>query len=678
MKRTLIPGLMLLAAFTLTNCSEQLVPPVQEDDVIVEETPSTEATEEEILGIPFEVYANASDEELETKTTNVNGDDKTSWELEDAIYVYHAPAGSTGDFTKHYKFKMRDLEENLFGGALAANTTLLADKSYDWYFIYPNNEDGSGSASTGNTKVSTKVVIGAEKGTDDKYVQNVSDVNEKTAGIYYPMYGKATTLGEQNPKVKMKHLSSLIALKVVNQGDSPKEDLTANRDGNEKNILIKELTFSVPSVTAIGSDGKSGKQTSLPIVGAFTVDITGNPEYTEIKNESSHTVTLKLPREIEIEPGNDATFYLAVRPFDARSIDRSTNLPDPILEVTINGSKRQVTIPAGKAKFEAGKVTTLRVPVKLDHPKRSGATSGKPFEVKMPVSTQPVNVNGEIVDAYIVPNGKSLTIKGTVRDLINAFDAGFYASCWQGKKAAMTVTKINLEMPNYKNGTVSGYTPIGSYGPLINELETIVKKIVSDAVGGGIGGWIAAGGAWLIAEPILKGMLAAGISRDSGLIKLTQFMDPSTITFVNIIENGATDAAQTIIIMDESPIFKEVGETQVNNLLSERFAFGGYTPVFNELKAAALNGECNKTIETIYNKLENRIGDESFDLEGVGEFKVWPIFAAIFPNAETMASILGDLKVSVDIGTCTYPGLEALDENAATYPVVFWGINSDL
>ena len=296
----------------------------------------------------------------------------------------------------------------------------------------------------------------------------------------------------------------------------------------------------------------------------------------------------------------------------------------------------------------------------------------------MPVSTQPVNVNGEIVDAYIVPNGKSLTIKGTVRDLINAFDAGFYASCWQGKKAAMTVTKINLEMPNYKNGTVSGYTPIGSYDPLINELETIVKKIVSDAVGGGIGGLIAAGGAWLIAEPILKGMLAAGISRDSGLIKLTQFMDPSTITFVNIIENGATDAAQTIIIMDESPIFKEVGETQVNNLLSERFAFGGYTPVFNELKAAALNGECNKTIETIYNKLENRIGDESFDLEGVGEFKVWPIFAAIFPNAETMASILGDLKVSVDIGTCTYPGLEALDENAATYPVVFWGINSDL
>ena len=102
MKRTLIPGLMLLAAFTLTNCSEQLAPPVQEDDVIVEETPSTEATEEEILGIPFEVYANASDEEVDTKTTNVDGGNYTAWEATDAIYVYHAPAGSTSGFTKNH------------------------------------------------------------------------------------------------------------------------------------------------------------------------------------------------------------------------------------------------------------------------------------------------------------------------------------------------------------------------------------------------------------------------------------------------------------------------------------------------------------------------------------------------------------------------------------------------
>ena len=38
MKRLSIVGLMLASAFALTNCSQEIVPPIQENDVIVDES----------------------------------------------------------------------------------------------------------------------------------------------------------------------------------------------------------------------------------------------------------------------------------------------------------------------------------------------------------------------------------------------------------------------------------------------------------------------------------------------------------------------------------------------------------------------------------------------------------------------------------------------------------------
>ena len=164
----------------------------------------------------------------------------------------------------------------------------------------------------------------------------------------------------------------------------------------------------------------------------------------------------------------------------------------------------------------------------------------------------------------------------------------------------------------------------------------------------------------------------SGISRDEDLIKLTQFMAAETITFSNIIENGAS-AGSPIIILDENPIYKEVGAIQINNLLTEKFTFNNHTPTFAELKSAVDTGEDNIGIQTIYAKLKDQIGDQTFELDGVGAFDVWQVFEAIFPDSASMAKSLGDIKISVDIGTCTYPG--STDENAATYPVIIWGMN---
>ena len=704
MKRTLIPGLMLLAAFTLTNCSEQLAPPVQEDDVIVEETPSTEATEEEILGIPFEVYANASDEEVDTKTSNDSGGNYTAWEATDAIYVYHAPAGSTSGFTKNHKFSMRDIEENLFGGALESNTVLQSNQSYDWYFIYPNKEEGLGSASTGNPKVSTTVVIGAEKGPDDKYVQKVKDINQKTAGIYYPMYGKATTSGEQNPKVKMKHLSSLIALKVVNQGDSPKEDLTSNRDGKEKKIVIKELTFSVPSVTATGSDGKSGTQTSLPIVGAFTVDITGNPVYTEIKDESSHTITLKLPRDIEIDPGADATFYLAVRPFTADSIKRSANLPDPILEVTINGSKRQVTIPAGKANFEAGKVTTLRVPVKLDHTKSSEDT--KQFLSFSNVEAPTLSVNGENVSAYKVGtknNQGSMTITGNVAELMNALPAGFYVSYYEGQNTAMTVTNLDLNIKNDNGGYIHFTDYPGLEEAITGQLQQEDDKVTFTL---NLGFWQREFDATDTAVKIVMDALETGIPRDASTeilnlkpIGLTEFIAPSTITFTKIVSNGASEG-KDILFLDESPIHKQIGSDAINNLFATKFPGATYeglidisngrnTPsaiTTSEVLYSVLNEqfsyEANNKLRTVYVSKEIEALGQKVTIKAYIELKA--IMDVFIKDAASLRSLLPKLKISLTIGTYPYSanpedyGTKRAPNQPNTdyYPLIFWGLDA--
>ena len=66
MKRRFIPGLVLAAAFTLTNCSEQLVTP-EKGPINVDGNIENITPPEEEVDIPFEVFANLG-ESPETKT----------------------------------------------------------------------------------------------------------------------------------------------------------------------------------------------------------------------------------------------------------------------------------------------------------------------------------------------------------------------------------------------------------------------------------------------------------------------------------------------------------------------------------------------------------------------------------------------------------------------------------
>ena len=75
MKRQIISwGMMLAAAFTLTNCAKEIDAPVQEP---------------ESVGYPFEIVASTVD----TKT--MNDGMSTKWVANDQINVFHAVSGGT-------------------------------------------------------------------------------------------------------------------------------------------------------------------------------------------------------------------------------------------------------------------------------------------------------------------------------------------------------------------------------------------------------------------------------------------------------------------------------------------------------------------------------------------------------------------------------------------------------
>lgn len=281
-------------------------------------------------------------------------------------------------------------------------------------------------------------------------------------------------------------------------------------------------------------------------------------------------------------------------------------------------------------------------------------------------------VNGEEVKAYIVgENGATggLTIRGVVRDLINALDAGFYASTWQGKKAAMTVDNLDLWLPEYdKNGQLKR-THFSDYGPL----KEGAGQAAYDMLGGGFWGGLAYAAVY-VAFPYL---ISDGIPRDGDMIYLTRFMDPTNITFSGVIENGYLEGSTDILILDENPIYKELGAAAVNKLLGEKFDYideskNVYIPTFKGL-ADIVNGissdDASTTSKAIYGKLNSAIGTKEVTLEGY-KLKLEPVFKAVFPSESKMVEMIGDMEVEVKITTYPY------NANTSYNPIIFWGLDA--
>ena len=310
--------------------------------------------------------------------------------------------------------------------------------------------------------------------------------------------------------------------------------------------------------------------------------------------------------------------------------------------------------------------------------------------MSFPVSAQSLNANGETVSAYILGDGdlQELTIIGTGKDIINALDVGFYASTWQGRRAAMTVNNLNVWLPN-DNG---GLTKISDY----SALETVLKEELSDDITG-FGSSIIIG----LGVPIVLGTLSNGIPRDDqgslSFIYLTKFIDPQTITFNGVIENNATDSAQPILFLDESPIYKEIKAKTVNDLLKGRFSHNGQAPTYAgllDIVNEKNTTEANTTASVLYDKLYDVVaGRGSISMTLDIKFKKYDVdidlakvFKALILDPADLKAKLPKMKFELKISTCPYKPTKAeygsksspikLSEiTGDKNPIIFWGLD---
>lgn len=281
---------------------------------------------------------------------------------------------------------------------------------------------------------------------------------------------------------------------------------------------------------------------------------------------------------------------------------------------------------------------------------------------------------------------KSLSISGTVTDLISALDVGFYASTWDSAPSAMTINCTNLWIDG---------TPIGGYGPL---LDVIASELKGDrwATGSSTVNKFLLG---ILLDDIKKG----GIKRDDGFLNLVQFIDPQTITFNGIISNGALKGEE-ILILDENPVYKEINSAAINSLLLKRFEYNGQVPSYQGL-VEILTGDPNEptvealnTASILYEKLY-----ETFRLKGImtktikdvpiagtvtATINMETVFKALIKDKTDLMNKLRTMKVKIDIATCPYHSDKAagygtkaspisLANIKGTYhPIVLWGLDA--
>ena len=311
MKRQILTlGAICAAAFTLTNCNKEIAEP---------KAPETE-------GIPFEIVAATAD--TKTENTGLN----TNWTTGDALNVFHAEAGSTV-YGANDQFTYTGAD-NKFKGKLT--TGLEADK-YDWYALYPVND---------NAKYVITTPAGSKTGDGWAYIghkggatQNGYNSTAHLAENLCPLYGVVKSIDASTPvSFNMKHIASVVKIVVTNESESP--------------LTVTSVTFTAPE----------------DIVGSYFMNFT-DPNNVVCKASGasfvSSTATLNVTGGTALKKGEKAEFYIPIKPFKAAANK---------LKITVNGYEKT---PASTAdvEFKAGKIETVNF--KYNKPATSGTTVSK-------------------------------------------------------------------------------------------------------------------------------------------------------------------------------------------------------------------------------------------------------------------------------------------------------------
>lgn len=596
MKRLLTIGLMLVSAFALTNCAEEITAPVQ-DDITVDGNIENITPPEEEVNIPFEVFATVGGE-ADTKT--VNWGNATYWKDKDQISVFH---GTGENYTHNSIFELIDTSTGKFAGALK-NT--LNEKN-DWYFLYPYSSSAT-----------TLTVSGVQIGAQTINQTLISDIDENIVlsanskshicGNLSPMLGRITNLPRnEQPEIEMEHLAAIVAIKVVN-------------DGFGGDIMIKDVEFSVPDIYKTDNNGKvvtdaNGNPTKLqnafPIVGEFQVDMASG-QCTPVAEKSYASTKFELPSSVTLAKDQSMTFYLPVMPFSATKT----------ISIKVNSSERAITKAVN---IESGKVTTFNVPInaltheivsdaftitsigrqtKNDNSHLTGNENSRVISTS--VAPKDVVINGQIVKAYILSGeNNSITITGFFKDLINALPIGFYVSTWNNEPAVMTVNNIKVYLPEYSKDTGWTSTTVDytSFNKRNDPLELTRETLMS---------------------------FGEGVE--------------SKITFSNISTNGIFEN-DNIVVLNDDFAHKEINQTNISNFLktfSVKENNVTKTATFEGLKQIAEIPDADMP--------ENAVSGHLSGLKG------WPseTLKTKYPDAvETIEAILGKLNGNTAVSIVT-------------------------
>lgn len=294
MKRHFLILGLIAYVFTLTDCTKAIEKP------------------QNALGVdnvvPFEIVAST----VETKTTNYGL--STKWEAGDEMSVVSAESGNPNDYSTNNCFVIEEenLSDNRFTGEL---TGLAADKSYDWYMMYPRNEDWiPNSTSQGG------VYIGSRHDLVQTQVENNSKAH--LAGTYFPLYGKVEGVSAgMTPSVVMSHLASVVAITVHNEMASQ--------------LTVAKITFTAPE----------------DIIGQFYIAIDGEtPVYTPKNGYVTDTAILRVSGSASIAQNKSATFYIGIKPFTAKAGEA--------IKISVNGNEKTLTLQE-EVSFEAGHIKPI-------------------------------------------------------------------------------------------------------------------------------------------------------------------------------------------------------------------------------------------------------------------------------------------------------------------------------
>lgn len=323
---------------------------------------------------------------VSTKTTNDGM--ATLWAANDAINLFHAALGGEEmTYVSDGKFSTTQSGTTaVFTGDLEASFD--ETKTYNWYAFYPyvSQKTDPKSTTAGYTYVGGR--------SDRAQTQTGNNSTAHISGTNYPVAGLVEKLpGTEKPLINMRHLSSLVAVKVTN------------------GLKAEPITVTNVSITADGED----------IVGSYFIDFTDpfNPSFVPSKaSYVSNTANLVVSDGEEIPAGASATFYLAVKPFTVNEGDDFT-----VSVTATNGAQEKVISAPKNYTFAAGKKKTINFTYNKSVLTYDFTTVAELNALK---TSTPTSHIGKLTNAVVsfVPDEKNAVIKDATGSVLYYLNGG--------------------------------------------------------------------------------------------------------------------------------------------------------------------------------------------------------------------------------------------------------------